>query len=372
MKLRLVVGSLFAAALALLITWSPQAKEKAKTPIASNGIGAGSLYAYENNNDVQVEIANGPKVFASQEGQSPAFSPNGRYVMSSDANAVYLYDTRSRLKYKRSYIYQPPSNCFPQAISNSYLYVADPELIRYRLPGFSHGTLVPAHLPSGPVCPIGTVGDDALVALGAGNRWELYEVSPTGASRHLGRNPFLPTSDGLDMNLELFAPTDKTSDGDPALAYDYWNGNGYSVSLLDIRTDKTIHIGASRLKALSPGRSAAGTAVYVEDMWWSGDGKLCAIMSSYSKNAPGPLQQMWQLSGYRWVRWDSQPLVSDRPMSNGDAVMVLANPLSREDIGIYSGELYLVARSGSELLQKKLYGSIVIPADEAGNPPHRL
>ncbi len=333
----------------------------------------GSVYVFQDDHSSTYYVANKTKVIRSLAGQAPVFSPDGRYVVSSTNVAVYLYDLRTKIRYTRSFIYDP--NCMQQfaanSISDKYLYIADPKLIRYTLPGFSPGVTVPAHLPAGPICPIGHIGNDALVIVGAEKGWELYEVSPEGVSHHLGQSPLWINRE-IDPNT-FFIYTDRAANGDPCIAFDYWaaGGLGFLIKVLDLRTNHTFQVDDTELGLPLVGRGAASDA-YVEDMWWSGDGHLYAIMSSYNKSTVKWPQQIWRLSGHKWIAWDSRQLVSERPLNNGTSIVMESGMQdSAEYPGVFGGSLYLETKSGKKLLWRKAYDSIIIPSDEAGNPPRR-
>jgi hypothetical protein len=336
---------------------------------------AGSIYAFQDYHSGYYYVANGAKVLFHLKGwMPPVFSANGRYVISSDNAALYLYSLQTGTEYTRPFTYNP--NCLPEftlgSINDKYVYVADPDLIRYTLPGFAHGVPVPSRLPRGPICPIGDIGNNALVLVGADTGWELYEVSPGGASRHLGQDPLWTVSEATSNNL--FVGTSRAANGDPAVAYDYWNGQGFLVRVLDLRSNSTFDVDAAKLGVPLTGQGFASGA-YVEDLWWSRDGHLYAIMSSYSKNAVESPQQTWRLDGHTWVEWDSRFLVGDRSLDNGmSIVLVPPTPIQPDDewIGAYNGKLYLQAPSEHRLVWKGAAEDIIIPSGEAGNTPSRI
>lgn len=323
----------------------------------------GAIYAFSNETSEKLYVANGAKVLASRPGGTPVFSPDGRYLLSSSASAVYMYDVHTKRKYSRSLLYQPP--CPSQSISDRYVYIADPHLVRYTLPGFTHGTPVATHLPEGPMCTLGSVGNNALIIIENQKGWELYEVSPQGAARHIGDDPLWTPHEGWEE--DLFVTTEQAPNGDPTVAYDSFTNEGFLVHVLDLRTGVTFKVNTAEMGLPLAGTGQANTA-YVEDMWWGGDRHLYAIQSSYTTgNEEVSAQQLWRLDGKAWVPWNSEPWVQDRAMKSGNSITMMAEPGYLHFPGAFWGDLYLRTSSGSRLIRKEAYG-ITIPADEIGVP----
>jgi hypothetical protein len=358
-RIFLGVALLALVAVSLITIVSPRGK-----PVRAAGQAAsGAVYAFGSEAGKEIYVANGVKVLTSRPSRTPVFSPDGRYFLTSDASAVYLYDILTKHKYAKSLLYQP--TCSSQSISNGYVYVADPGLVRYTLPGFTHGTPVATDLPRRPICTLGSVGNNALVVTENRKGWELYEVSPDGAARHVGDDPLWTPHQGF--NQDVFVTTEHAANGDPSVAYDVFTNQGYLVHVLDLRTGASFQVDSAEVGLPLTGTGQADS-LFVEDMWWGGDGHLYAIQSSYTiGNEEISAQQVWRLDGEAWVSWNSTPWVQDRLMKNGDSITVVAEPGYLHFPGAYWGDLYLRNSSGTRLIRKEA-NDIVIPAEEMGVP----
>ncbi|MGH2506525.1 MAG: hypothetical protein ACRDHZ_03780 [Ktedonobacteraceae bacterium] len=367
----LAAAGLLAVSTVLLVSHETKTKILPSQTKSTGSAQFGSLYAFqevskgdEETNDATTYIMNGSKPIGKQQGYDPTFSPNGRYVLSSEAAELHIYDTRYSHQYLRSLIYQPPLGCYDQSLTNSFVYVADPTLIRYSLPGFSDPVHLKARLPAGPICPMATLGNSALVVVGTSHGWELYEVSPSGASRHLGPNPLWTTQEVDALDRFQIIATPRASNGDPEIAYSVFGDTGNEVYIVDVRTNRTFEISSARLDVPLHGAGKAND-LYLQDMWWATDGQLYSIMASNYNNSPVIQQQTWQLGNGEWVPWNSAPVVDVRYLETGYIIeqTPIADFLQRP-----WGNLYIRYRAKITRVATWTFG-LSLPSEESIAPP---
>jgi hypothetical protein len=324
-----------------------------------------SIYAYSEEVKPVIHIAEREKTIATLPGQYPVVSPSGGYVLSENGQDLYLFDVQSHRTYSHQLVYQAVSGCVPAALSDSYLYVADPRLVVYELPGFANPQDVGRHLPSGPTCPVGHVGDTALVLVDTARGWILYSVQNDGDTRRIGPSPLVPGDADL-ADTDFATTAGAYGSGDPELAYTSFGNAAYEVHVLDIRTGKEFAVSSSGLGLPVRGPRKADT-VYLEDIWWSAAGHLYATMSSYQPSPPNQepeqysVQQVWILRGHSWTPEDIDEVVDLRPLSDGSGLVILPYISYLQFPGAYWGALYSYARKSLRLLGKEIY-SVATPS----------
>jgi WD40 repeat protein len=372
-KIWVVISVLVIFGGAALIAVELATKEDGATQVTANL--SQQLYAFSalnfthgDSGDV-TDIMEGQKRVATQPGVNSTFSPDGRYVLSSTSESLYVYDTLSGREYSHPLIYQPPEGCISKPIGDKYIYIADPQLTRYSLPEFTDPVHLKTSLPSGPICTVAVAGDDALVVVNAKTGWQLYEVDSLGRSKHLGPTPLRPAWDWGALASSEFAPIGRASNGDAEIAYELFeNNSGPRIFVLDIRTNSVFEVGAAEL-GMSESAIRRADSLYLGSLWWANDGCLYAVMSSYKGNDLVSSQKIWKLVGKSWALRNKEAVVDTRPLRGGDVLTIAPESGYLERPW---GDLYLESKGKKQVLIRKQSMGISVPLEETEPPPNSI
>jgi hypothetical protein len=303
-----------------------------------------------------VSLVRSGRVVARMRGDAPAFTADGKYLVTADNEKVYALDVDTGKRYERRLPFVPPSGCrVARSLIGDSVVIAAPTLKRLSLPEMTTAEPVAADLPQRrPACVVGAARGNMIVLVKNASGPQLYRVDARGATRQIG--PATLTSSVDASGPENFR---MSTTGPPRLAYTTFEEDRADVvHVLDIDSGKHM---TTRTEALGlPGRAKH---IYIQDLWWSSSGTLYATMlSQTSQDQPDVAgQQLWQLNGIAWERAGTARWVKMRELPDGRRMVILPGETGNSGSGTYFGDLYVEDGTGLSLVSTDVFDVVTPP-----------
>lgn len=332
-------------------------------PVHTNNIYAFDVEAHDQY--FKTYVARERSIIGSLPAGDPQVSPDDKFVIASTntygvanaSNFVYSYDVDARKIQRLRLLSDEGLSCKPQVTDDDHVYVPDPSMTRYQLPGFSNPirlTLRPARGKTLPtqldtitsrICPVGHIGNDVLGFVYSQKGGYLYRISPTGVVHQITNGTPITPPDADPIYLS--AITDRTAASEPGFAY-MLTGTNASESI-HVINPVTGAADTTDLSALSSPQSRANgndkrLEIGVHDLSWGLDGHLYAVMGSWLDLDNGlnynvvEEQSLWRLDGPRWTSVGSRRMVRIRQLNADTDLIIVPRLPSAPGGGLSEGQ----------------------------------
>ncbi|WP_433831102.1 hypothetical protein ACQP2E_12620 [Actinoplanes sp. CA-015351] len=337
---------------------APTAGPPAPAPVSAGSV----VYAFEDANaefgSERVFLVRDGTIVTWMPGSSPAFTADGRYLVTSTSEKTVVMDVATGVRHERTDSFLPPLGCAAsQSLVGDSVIIVAPTLQRLGLPGLAVLGPVAANLPPRyPACVVGAVDGDPIVLVSNRHGWQVFRIGPDGTTRQIGPDPIAPP--GIDSGME---DVQLSFTGTPRLAYR--EANAVVVHVLDLESGLDTVPSTAALGI--PGSAES----VLEDLWWSSAGVLHATFTIERHGEPveAARRGLWRVVDGAWepvntAHWDR---VRELP---GGRRLVLSQTGTGSRAKPALDGLYEDGPGGARLIARNV-GQVVVPPRPVPEPP---
>ncbi|NYI44201.1 hypothetical protein BJ993_001281 [Nocardioides aromaticivorans] len=324
-------------------------------------VAVGDVFAYLTADTSLVVMKGEDEVGRFPDATAPAWSGDGRFLVTTSGGDVVLVDTRDGGADRSRCV--APNGCTEATIWDDGRVVAidGAQLVTFGLPDLADRTVL-ADAPGQVVWnDVLATGDDVLAfGFDEGREGEGYRGGPPAVAHHITESGAVEPVAGSLRSVSLWGTTPVLSTrsaygGTRAAVMNSGSGGacvyGNTIFLVDpADPGRQVETDASAMVALAPDDHDEQEYQVVTDLWFDGSGVLHASGNSglcdfNGGSRPGVPQQIWRLDGTTWVPEDDRPLLTARTLPSGNRLELAR--VTATDLAAEVALLTLVDADGS-------------------------